>query len=33
MKKLQSYFDKNPEKLEISIYGLAVFITIILFSI
>ena len=33
MKNLQSYFDKNPEKLELFIYGLAVLNTIILLSI
>jgi len=33
MKKLQSYFDANPEKFELFIYGLPIVITIILHSI
>lgn len=33
MKKLQSYFDANPEKFELFIYGLPVIITIIIHSL
>jgi len=33
MIKLQSYFDANPEKLELFIYGLPVVITIIIHSL